>query len=68
VIRLFHITHKSASGEEILRDLFLHVAPGEVVLVSGSVASGKSTLLRIARGMTPPDKGTVVLGGATPSG
>lgn len=63
MIRLFHITHRASSGEEILKDLFLHVSEGEVVLVSGPVASGKSTLLRIARGLTSPDKGTVVLGG-----
>jgi ABC-type Fe3+/spermidine/putrescine transport system ATPase subunit len=43
----------------ILRDISLHVGPGEVVGLFGCAASGKSTLLRIAAGIERPGVGTV---------
>jgi energy-coupling factor transport system ATP-binding protein len=36
-----------------LRDVSLHVAPGELVVLAGASASGKSTLLRAAAGLVP---------------
>ena len=63
MIRLFHVSHKNSSGEGLFRDLFLHVAPGDLALVSGPSASGKSTLLRLIRGLEEPDSGTIRIGG-----
>jgi ABC-type lipoprotein export system ATPase subunit len=42
-----------------LRDVSLHLAPGELVVVIGPSGSGKSTLLGIIGGFEPPDSGTV---------
>lgn len=46
-----------------VRDLALHVAPGEVVALVGLNGAGKTTLMRLALGMLRPDRGSVrVLG------
>jgi ABC-type multidrug transport system ATPase subunit len=46
-----------------LRDVSLDVAPGELVAVWGVRRSGRTTLLRVAAGMQPPDSGRVVFDG-----
>lgn len=59
-----------------LSDVCLQLHPGELVAVWGARGSGRSTLLRIAAGIEPPDRGTVRLhgrelmpgGGAIPGG
>jgi ABC-type multidrug transport system ATPase subunit len=43
----------------VLRDVSLDVEAGELVVVWGLRGSGRSTLLRIAAGIEPPDAGTV---------
>jgi energy-coupling factor transport system ATP-binding protein len=40
-----------------LRDVDLHVAPGELLLVVGASGSGKSTLLRAVNGLVPHTSG-----------
>ncbi|MGN6188978.1 MAG: ATP-binding cassette domain-containing protein [Conexibacter sp.] len=47
----------------ILRDVNLHVDAGELVAIVADPAAGKTTLLRIAAGLEPPDAGTVQLAG-----
>jgi ABC-type multidrug transport system ATPase subunit len=47
----------------ILRDVSLHVDAGELVAVVADPTAGKTTLLRIAAGLEPPDAGTVHLVG-----
>jgi ABC-type polysaccharide/polyol phosphate transport system ATPase subunit len=52
-------------GQEVwaLRDVTLHVEPGEAVGLVGRNGSGKSTLLRIVAGIIRPSSGRVGAGG-----
>ncbi|MEH3054413.1 MAG: ABC transporter ATP-binding protein [Patulibacter minatonensis] len=50
-----------------LRDASLAVGAGDSVAVVGGSGSGKSTLARIATGLESADRGTVSLGGSTPT-
>jgi ABC-type lipoprotein export system ATPase subunit len=43
-----------------LRDVTLHLAPGELVVIMGPSGCGKSTLLGILAGFEPPDSGSVM--------
>jgi nitrate/nitrite transport system ATP-binding protein len=47
----------------VLRNVSLTVERGEFVSILGAMGSGKSTLLGILAGLTPPDAGTVSVGG-----
>lgn len=58
VLSLEHI-RKSFDGKEVLRDINLTVAEGEVVSILGPSGSGKSTLLRCATHLEELDEGTV---------
>ena len=44
---------------EILRDVDLHVAPGEICALMGASGSGKSTVLRSIAALQPFDGGTI---------
>lgn len=46
-----------------LRDVSLEVGPGEIVGVWGRRFSGRTTLLRVAAGLEPPDEGRVLFEG-----
>ncbi len=45
----------------------LDVAPGEFVSFIGPSGCGKSTLLRLAGGLLSPDRGSITIGGETPT-
>src|SRR5829696_2162010 len=47
----------------VLERISLDIAPGEVVAVSGATRAGKTTLLRVAAGLEPPDEGTICFDG-----
>jgi heme exporter protein A len=50
-------------GEELLfRDLSFEILPGQLVWLRGQNGSGKTSLLRIVAGLSPPDAGVVSLG------
>lgn len=55
-------------GLEILHDLTLTVAEGEVVAILGANGAGKSTLLRTISGMLAPARGSIVFEGRELSG
>jgi iron complex transport system ATP-binding protein len=52
------------SGRDILRDVSLHVRPGEIIAVAGPNGAGKSTLLRVLAGLIAPASGKVHVDGA----
>ncbi|MEO7234533.1 MAG: amino acid ABC transporter ATP-binding protein [Lapillicoccus sp.] len=53
---------KSFGSNEVLKDISLEVATGEVVCVIGPSGSGKSTLLRCVDMLETPTSGTVFVG------
>jgi iron(III) transport system ATP-binding protein len=61
-LRLEDIHHRFGPAE-ILKGITLAVAPGEIVCLLGPSGDGKTTLLRIAAGLTPLQQGRVVVGG-----
>ncbi|MCG3133674.1 MAG: Vitamin B12 import ATP-binding protein BtuD [Planctomycetes bacterium] len=61
-LRLERIS-KSYGGREVLRDVSLHVRPGDCYGFLGHNGAGKTTALRIALGLVPADTGRVVTGG-----
>ena len=51
-----------------VRDVTLHIAPGEFVSVVGPTGCGKSTLLNVAAGLLAPSSGSVQVFGAPLAG
>ena len=54
---------KSFGRVSALREVSLHVGPGEAVAVTGRSGSGKSTLLALIGGLEQPDCGQVLIDG-----
>ncbi|CAB3799667.1 type I secretion system permease/ATPase [Paraburkholderia fynbosensis] len=51
-------------GRMLLRGIHFALTPGQLLVIVGSSASGKSTLLRLLAGLWAPQSGTVRLDGA----
>ncbi|KQV73260.1 ABC transporter ATP-binding protein [Rhizobium sp. Root1220] len=58
-----HRANRTDRRSAVLEGFDLHVNAGEAVALIGASGSGKSTVLRIAAGITPADSGLVKLGG-----
>jgi ABC-type lipoprotein export system ATPase subunit len=56
---------KRYGNVQALADIDLHVASGEVLLVTGHSGSGKSTLLNLIGGLDQPDTGQILIDGET---
>jgi len=59
---------KSYGSHLVLKDLDLHVEPGEFVSMLGPSGSGKTTVLNLIAGFDDPDEGTVLLDGRDMTG
>ncbi|WP_327043158.1 ATP-binding cassette domain-containing protein [Micromonospora ureilytica] len=56
------------SGRQILTDISLSIAPGELVAIVGASGAGKTTLLEILAGVRRPAAGTVTYDGTAAAG
>ena len=61
-MRLLEMNHikKSFDGQEVLKDISIHVDEGEVVSIIGPSGSGKSTMLRCATMLETIDDGEII--------
>jgi len=55
---------KSYDGVQALREVSLHVAPGEAVGLLGENGAGKSTLLNVLSGVDQPESGRILFRGS----
>jgi cell division transport system ATP-binding protein len=63
VIRFDQVSKRYPTGQEALSQLSFHVAPGEMVFVTGHSGAGKSTLLKLLALIERPSRGVVTLDG-----
>jgi putative ABC transport system ATP-binding protein len=61
-VRVEHAGRRYGSIDA-LRDVSLHVAPGELLVVTGRSGSGKSTLLNLIGGLEQPTSGRILIDG-----
>ena len=59
----FKGVHKWFKTLHVLKDINLHVTPGEVLVVCGPSGSGKSTLIRTINQLEPINEGSLVVDG-----
>ena len=67
LLTLEHVSKRYRDGQReriVLEDVSLELGSGELVVVYGARRSGRSTLLRLAAGIVPPDRGRVLFEGA----
>lgn len=64
----FQSVAKSYGPRRVLQNVNLSVEEGEFVSIVGTSASGKTTLIKLAAGLTNPDKGSVSIGGQRVNG
>ena len=63
-VRFDNVTFRYApDGPEILRDITVNIAPGEVIGVVGPSGSGKSTLAKLIQRMYVPERGKLTVDG-----
>lgn len=60
ILRAEHIC-KAFADKQVLRDVNIRLAPGELVCILGVSGVGKTTLFNILSGLLPPDSGDVLL-------
>ena len=59
VLEMRGVSRSYVKGEDVLRDLDLTVAEGEVIGLLGRNGAGKTTLLRLAMGLLEPQSGSI---------
>jgi len=61
-ITLDNVTKRYGSGQVVVDRASLEVTTGELFVLLGASGSGKSTILRMLAGLTPPDEGVIRFG------
>ncbi len=64
MITFERVTKKYQGGTTALRDVSFHLAPGEMVFLTGHSGAGKSTLLRLVLMLEKATRGQVIVNGA----
>lgn len=57
-----NVSYWRPNGQQVLRDVSLTIRPGELAMLVGHNGCGKSTLIKVVRGLLKPTLGTVELG------
>lgn len=61
-VRLENLTvHRGRVAHPVLKNVNLHIKPGEIVAITGSVGGSKTALLDLLAGLMEPDEGTLLL-------
>lgn len=62
-IRFDNVSFAYQSGEEVLRDVSFHVAPGQKVAIVGATGAGKTTIISLLSRFYDVQKGAIVVDG-----
>lgn len=63
-IKIDHLTYTYPGTEEaVLKDIHIHIKPGETVGIIGKTGCGKTTLMDLLLRLYNPPKGTISIGG-----
>lgn len=63
MIRFTNVSKRYPGGFEALRDVTLHIPPGEMAFLTGRSGAGKSSLLKLIALIDRPTSGQLVVGG-----
>ncbi len=61
-IKVTELTLKDEYARKVITQLSLDIRPGEMIGITGKTGSGKTALLEMLMGITPPSSGSVYLG------
>ena len=62
-VELSHVTFGYTPGQVVLKDINLHVAPGEKVAFVGSTGAGKTTITNLLNRFYDTDEGSITIDG-----